>query len=1000
MDRETLLKALAGTLDASNYQLRKESEQQLRFFEQQPGFTAYLLDLCMEPEVPQGVQISATVLFKNRISSYWVSSTERSETFSIKDDEKPIIKTKLIETLVKTIKNSRIRSQLALAIHSIVNAEKWDNLNEIIKTLLSSGEVDQINAGLICLYQYTRAYRWSHLESSNPILDDITTELFPTLEVLMDNLLANDSAVSDEMMYLVVKIFKFSTYSVLPTYIQDQNNLGKWCRFQIMLINKPLPDSVMQEEVLEERASIPRIKAVKWCFGNLHRLLSRHGGGFSTRNKEDNQFAKFFLSTFVPEILKVYWNIIENWSAKRIWLSEGSLYHMISFLEQLIENDAWSLISGEMEAILKHVILPPLQATDETVELYEDDPEEYVRRFFDINRESNTSDVASISFVYRLSSKKFAETSSLILGIISDIFDRRAKNRNDVSIAKEVEGALRVLATISYKLDKKQSPVHGQIDQLIYAYVYPELSEDSIAKAPYLTARACDTLAMFIYTYQDTSVLQQIFTGVINCFQKHDHLPIRLTAVDALRTLVDNDAVADHIAPQVPQLMGSLIEMTKTFESDTLTSVMESFVEKFASSLEPYANDLSARLTEQFLRTANELLEMQSGSNSGNVDIDKEYQASGILKTITTLVVAMSTSPSVASSLEHVLKDSVVFVIQNAQIAFLPEVLEILESLIFATQRMSPLMWELYQVCMDSFDTYAYEFFDNFSTYFESVIFYGFTSEDVTIENKQVQSLITVCFEVLRSEFVEPIFAHSAFELLELIILALNQRFKPFLVTFLPEIFQIFDNLKAQEAFDGYMLHQLSIARIFFATSYVDPITTLQFLNEKQFTPSFFKLWIEHSDDFQSVHGCKLQILSCIAFLCDGELSLIQDQDLIGEITDLLISNLEVLPHAIKTRQDIQSKEYGVRQFLNEDEDGEYTGEYLADDYDAEAELEAMKQTPIDNINVYESFVTKMQLLQQQKPQAYQEIVERFSDDQKIIVNRVFETFNKIRAQS
>jgi hypothetical protein len=547
-------------------------------------------------------------------------------------------------------------------------------------------------------------------------------------------------------------------------------------------------------------------------------------------------------------------------------------------------------------------------------------------------------------------------------------------------------------------LDKKKSPVKGQIDQMLHTYVYPELSEETISKTPFLTARACDTLAMFMYIYKDTNVLQDIFAGVINCFQKEDQLPIRLTAVDALRTLVDNDAVAEHIAPQVPQLMGTLIEMTKTFESDTVTSVMESFVEKFASSLEPYANDLAARLSEQFLRNAHELLAMSSNSDSGNVDIDKEYQASGIINTITTLVVAMDASPSVSANLENILKDLCIFVIQNAKITFLPETVDIMETLLMSIGHATPTSWELYQVCVDSFDTYSYEFFDNYTSYFDAIIYYGFTMQDTTIESPQLQALLNICFTILRSDVVEPMFAHSAFELIEFIILALKDKFKPFLSRFLPEIFEIFKNLKAQDAFDGYMLHHLSIVRIILAVSSVDPVTTLQFLNTQQFTTDFFRLWIEHSEDFQSVYGCKLQAMGCLSLLVDGDLSLIPDQDLVGEITDLLVSNLEMLPHAIKARNEIQSRDYGVKQFLTDDDDDEYNGEFLADEYDAEAELEAMKRTPIDNLNLYAFFVDKMQFVQQQKPQTYQEIAGRFSEDQTKVVTQVFETVAKLSA--
>lgn len=54
MDKQTLLAALTGTL-ASDQQIRKHSEQQLHAFEQQPGFTAYLLDLITDAtETSQG----------------------------------------------------------------------------------------------------------------------------------------------------------------------------------------------------------------------------------------------------------------------------------------------------------------------------------------------------------------------------------------------------------------------------------------------------------------------------------------------------------------------------------------------------------------------------------------------------------------------------------------------------------------------------------------------------------------------------------------------------------------------------------------------------------------------------------------------------------------------------------------------------------------------------------------------------------------------------------
>ena len=123
MDKDTLLKSLAGTLDA-NFQVRKQSEDQLRFFEEMPGFTAYLLDLITDSSISLGVQASAAIFFKNRISNYWVVPELKAVTPRyIQNPEKATIKGKLIEVLSQTYKNAQLRVQLSTAISSILDAE-------------------------------------------------------------------------------------------------------------------------------------------------------------------------------------------------------------------------------------------------------------------------------------------------------------------------------------------------------------------------------------------------------------------------------------------------------------------------------------------------------------------------------------------------------------------------------------------------------------------------------------------------------------------------------------------------------------------------------------------------------------------------------------------------------------------------------------------------------------------------------------------------------------
>ncbi|KAK6198114.1 importin-beta like protein [Scheffersomyces amazonensis] len=1002
MNKESLIQIVQGTLDADN-NVRKQSEIELHVYERQPGFTEYLLDLISEPGISTGVQISVSIFFKNRIASHWVAPDNSKDTSrTIADNEKPGIKQKLIHTIIKTYNNQLISIQLSTALHSILDLDKWDDLTTIIKNLIQQGDTASVSAGLICLYEYTRNYRWSGLENNNPVLEEVSNEIFPLLELLIENMIntPSNTTTNDDMIYRILKIFKFTTFSTLPTYIQDPKNLGKWCHYHILIINKPLPQYVLQEDDLDQRAKQTAVKSVKWCFANLHRLLSRHGGGFSTRNKTDNQFASMFLTNFVPEILTSYWKIIEDWSSKKAWLSEPSLYHLISFLEQLIDTPCWNLISDKQDAIIRHVILPTLIATDETIELYEDDADEYIRRFFDINRESTTADVASINYLYKLCSKKFKSSGNLILNIINDIFNRRAANRSDLQIAKETEGALRILSSISFKLNTKSSPVNGQTDQVLFTFVYPELSNECISSSPWLVARACDTIAIFLYNYKDVQILNSIFEGVVNCFQAETQLPIQLTAVDALTTLVKQDSVANTVADQAPALMNKLLEMSKKIENETITNAMEEFVERFAKNLEPYAVELASNLSSQFLSIAQEILE--SNSDPSNYNEDKEYQAANTLNTITTVIVSMNSSPQVCAALEGAVQDVIKFILENAMISFLTEAMEILESLVFCTKSVSPIVWSLYQVCIDSFETYAFEYFDNFLVFFESIINHGFTQPEITIDSNFVQSLFAVCFKLLKSDDVDPIFAHGTFELIELSILALGQKSISVLPHLFNELFEIFVRLEAEGAFDGYMLHHLSILKVFFSALYIDAGITLRFLKEKSFIANFYRLWIEHSEDFQSVYGCKIQILASLAVIASPDISLLPE-DLISENTDILLGNISALPGAIKAKNDIMSREESLKPVTFDDEEEEteeYSDAFFEDEFEAdEAELEAMKETPIDSVNVFEVFYNQLMTIQHSDATKYQALFGELEPSKQKLIEDVYKIVQEKNAQ-
>ena len=84
MDRQSLLNALSGTLDP-NQQTRKHCEEQLKVYEQQQGFTSYLLDILVESDstTSVGIKVAAAIFSKTEWSTTGLSQKINNKLRSI-----------------------------------------------------------------------------------------------------------------------------------------------------------------------------------------------------------------------------------------------------------------------------------------------------------------------------------------------------------------------------------------------------------------------------------------------------------------------------------------------------------------------------------------------------------------------------------------------------------------------------------------------------------------------------------------------------------------------------------------------------------------------------------------------------------------------------------------------------------------------------------------------------------------------------------------------------
>lgn len=935
LDEQAILNCVEQTMIA-DAKVIKEAELQLFEYQKRPGFTTFLLKVLSDEEIPTHIRLSSAIYFKNKIQRSW-NATNRED--GIKPDEQQVIKENLIQALVKNSENNHIRPHLTESVRGILgNNDEWD-LTGVINDLLNSGKQEYVYSGLLLLFEVCIAHRWSMADHRQEI-DRVIAIVFPTIEVIASQLADREDYRSNELMYLIIKCFKYACLNNFPQYFLNTEKLNAWIQLHLYLCARPLPKEVFSLDP-SDRCLDKRVKVNKWGFGNLNRFIHK----FSRVTKSVSQeFVSNVFNNIIPAILQEYFIVIQAWRDKTLWLGESALHYMIQFLEKsLVTEEAYPLIQPHLETIIERVIFPCLCANEESVQLLEEDPEEYTRRYFDMNKESSTADVASCDFVFVVGHKRASQLDK-ILPFVNSVFISYTENPDDLETAFKQEGAMRMISTLFTLLD---SP--SDLETIFSRYIVPILSQN---RYMFLVARALETISVYPNEFKDLETLSRLFQLTYDHFMTSDLIPIQVEAADALKSLVvSNPGIHSHISAQVPGIMEKLLRLSKEFQIDTLSEVMEVFVERFADELMVFAGDLAANLVDQFLQLGCSLLD-NSGNSYSTGDQDSEIQASSLLQTMTTMVMSMS-KVSLIDKFLPVVK----FVIVNAQISFLTEIVDLMDSLALSSQALfnqfTPEIWEMVHDVFDSFQTYAMSYFEGYLIFFETLVTHGFPQD---------QTFLQPFLEILSLKLDSDIDYDVESVLDILVFYALSMRDIP-----------LFDKALKAASNDELELDDGDIIKLFLANVFVKPVETLQVSEKGGATLILLTKWF--SCKFSSVFSIKLQIMAILSLFKLPELPGAL-KGFTSQFADKLVSLTEKLPEAIRKRDAMSKGEEGIEEVFGNDVDPAEDGYF--EEYE-----EDLKETMLDQINVFQEVHSFLSQAQQQDNKKYNTIINSLSDEKK-----------------
>ncbi|KAF2871894.1 armadillo-type protein [Massariosphaeria phaeospora] len=1013
MDPSGLRDRIQSTLDP-NAAIRQQAELDLKYAEEKPGFTDALLNI-LEAEQDNGIRLSTVVYLKNRVSKGWSPAEEFSQAKPIPDEEKESFRNRLVPVLVAS--QPKVRAQLIPTLQKILAydfPQKWPNFLDITVQLLNTGEASSVFAGVQCLLAICKIYRFKNGENRADF-DNIVGMTFPLL-LHIGNSLANESSLeAGEILRTVLKVYKHAIYFDLPATLREQQSMIGWCTLFLTVVGKDPPECALPEDI-DERETNHWWKAKKWSYANLNRLYVRYGNPTSlgkNNSGDDTEVAKYFIANFAPEILKVYLQQVEKWVQKTAWLSKASLYYILNFLDECIKpKSMWNLLQPHTDNLISHFIFPVLCQSDDDIELFESEPQEYLHRKLNFYEEVTAPDVAATNFLVTLTKSRRKQTFS-VLNFVNGIVNTYESAPDNEKNPREKEGALRMIGTLSGVILGKKSPIADQVEYFFVRHVFPEF------RSPhgFLRARACDTLEKFEQLdFKDTNNLIIIYRNILESMADTT-LPVRVAAALALQPLIRHDLIRTNMKQNIPQVMQQLLKLANEVDVDALANVMEDFVEVFAAELTPFAVALSEQLRDTYLRIVRELLSRNQDKGEDNDYGDfldeKSITALGVLQTIGTLILTLESTPDVLLHLETILMPVIQITLENKLYDLYNEVFEIIDSCTFAAKNISPTMWQAFELIHRTFKAGAELYLEDMLPALENYVNYG--SQTLIQNRPYLDAMVDMVRTIFNDDKVGGVDRICGCKLSEIIMLNMRGHVDDFVPEFISLTMSVLNNDEPKVKSLRIHLMEVLVNAI-----YYNPALALHVLESNGWTNKFFSLWFSSIDTFTRVHDKKL----CISAICS--LLTLKGQDVPTSVQQGwprllqgIVRLFQTLPAAMKNREEAKKEEnFEFGNDYDEDEDEEWEQEndwnnepeetedakdesaaYLeflneeaqkftavADDDDDELEEESLLETPLDKVEPYSMFKHALLRLQQEQPALYENLTKSLNPEEQQVV--------------
>mmetsp|Transcript_18950 Transcript_18950/g.32689 ORF Transcript_18950/g.32689 Transcript_18950/m.32689 type:complete len:984 (+) Transcript_18950:46-2997(+) len=479
----------------------RAAEENLAKLHPQPGYPLLLLTLLQQSTVSSHILQAAAVEFKNFVGRNWAVSPDEG---GVAEQDRVQIKTHIVDLMLGS-SNRSVSKQLSTALETISEHEfpqHWPELLPQMLEKLQTQDYNVINGVLRTIHAIIRSFRHAFSKDIDSVVVYVVKLLCEPLLVLFKATMERVKAAGENVTQLLpllravqycLKLFYSLNYVTLPELIE--NHLTEWfSEFGWLLQWQPTNTALSEHADSDVKPGpLPRAQALV-C--DATRLFIE---------KYEEEFEPF-LGPFVDTT----WQLLTRCSSEE--RDDTLVIAATSFLATVSTSIHHSLFNSDdtLKQVCENVVIPSITLRDSDAEMFEDNPQEYIKRDIE-GSDSNTRRRAATELVKGLR-KHYEETvSGIFTAYINLLLQQYAANPAENWRAKDAAMYLVTalsVTTATAKAGANRTNEFVNVVEFYAASVLPELASGAEA-AQNGTAQTLGQLVLSADALRFSSVFRQ-----------------------------------------------------------------------------------------------------------------------------------------------------------------------------------------------------------------------------------------------------------------------------------------------------------------------------------------------------------------------------------------------------------------------------------------------------------------------------------------------------------